>query len=111
MPYSSLIQYENLRSVDSATLTGTYVPIGTPLVNPSSILKLVNGSNVIIKVSMNETQDFDVILPGGFYLYDITTNRTSNVPGIFFPQGTQFYVSGATGTGLIYLVTLYTATF
>ena len=108
MAYTKQLLYETLRSIDSATFTGSYQALGTPLANPASIIKVINNSNVFITVSTDGIHDHDVAPPGSFFLYDETANTPSNGDdAIFIPQGTQFSVKGAAGTGLVYLVVQY----
>lgn len=101
--YTNRVAWETLRSLDSSTLSGSYVAVGGPLLHPSIKLKLVNNSTVVVTVSIDGTTDIDVAPATSFWLYDeyVTTNREA------FPQGTQFFVKGSAGTGLIYLVSQY----
>lgn len=96
--FSNRLRWETLRSIDSAALTGGYDLIGTPLENPSFILKMVNNSDVLVTVSIDGSTDIDVCPASSFFLYDEMSD---------FPAGTQFYVKGTAGTGLIYLATQY----
>lgn len=95
---SNRLRWENLRSINSATLTGGYDALGTPLENPGSILKLVNNSNVTVTVSVDSVNDIDVCPAGSFFLYDEFND---------LPAGTQFYIKGSAGVGLIYLAVQY----
>lgn len=107
MSWTKQLNYETLRSIDSATFTGSYQALGTPLANPASIIKLINNSSVIVTVSTNGTNDHDVVPGGSFFLYDATSDSPQESGSIFFKQGTQFYVKGSASTGLVYLVALY----
>lgn len=106
---SRVITYEPLRSVDSATLMGAYLKLGTPLAHPASIVKLVNNSTVLITISIDGVTDHDVVPPNSFFLYDETSNSPVNISeeSVYMPQGTQYYISGSVGTGLVYLVVQY----
>lgn len=108
MGYSARLAWETLRSIDSATLDGTYQRLGGPLLNPSFICKMVNNSNVLVTVSINGTTDIDVAPANSYWVYD---ESKYGIPSIQFLQsGTQFFVKGAAGAenaGLIYLVTQY----
>ncbi len=109
MAYSNRLNWETLRSLNTASApfnTGVYTPLGSPLLFPSYILKMVNNSNVLVTVSINGTSDIDVCPPGGFWLYDEgKVGKSSETPAL--PKGTQIYVKGVAGVGLIYLVTQY----
>ena len=103
MGYTTRIAWEVLRSIDSSTFTGSYQALGTPLANPSYICKLVNNSTVLVTISIDGTNDVDVAPANSFWLYD--EDVTANHEGL--PAGTQIYVKGSAGTGLIYLVSQY----
>lgn len=106
--YTNRIQWETLRSVDTGGggwVAGSYNKLGTPLLYPSYICKLVNNSNVLVTVSIDNATDIDVAPANSFWLYD---EAKYGIPSIqFLPAGTQFYVKGNAGTGLIYLVSQY----
>ncbi len=104
MTYTCRLAWETLRSIDSATLTGSYQALGTPLANPSYILKMVNNSTVLVTVSIDGTNDVDVCPANAFWLYD---EDEGNPEHVALPKGTQIYVKGSAGTGLIYLVTQF----
>jgi hypothetical protein len=103
--YKDQIAWEPLRSVDSATLTGAYVPVGGPLLHPSYILKMVNTSTVNVTISIDGVTDVDICPGGSFWLYD--EGKGSDAYKISIPKGTQIFIKGAAGTGLIYLVSQY----
>ena len=104
--YTQRLAWETLRSVDSATFAGTYVNLGTPLQNPSYILKLVNNSTVLVTISIDGINDIDVAPASSFWLYD---ESKVGLSGAFpaLPAGTQIKVKGSAGTGSVYLVSQY----
>jgi len=106
MAYTQRIAWENLRSINSATLTGSKQALSTPLLYPSYICKLVNNSTVLVTISVDGVNDVDVAPANSFWLYD---ESKVGLAGAFpaLPAGTQFYVTGSAGTGLIYLVSQY----
>ena len=109
MAYTERLSWETLRSIDTATApfnTGVYTPIGGPLLFPSYILKMVNNSNVLVTVSIDGGTDIDVCPSGGFWLYDEgKVGQTAHIPAV--SKGTQIYIKGVAGTGLIYLVSQF----
>jgi hypothetical protein len=107
---TSRIAWETLRSIDSATLTGSYQALGTALTNSSYICKMVNNSSSLVTVSIDGATDIDVCPGNSFWLYDESKfmNGVALAPAL--PQRTQFYVKGSAGIGLIYLVTQYLIT-
>ena len=108
--YTTRLAWETLRSIDSSTFVGTYLALGDPLANPSYILKLVNNSTSLITVSIDGVNDVDVAPAGSFWLYDESKYISGIGPLIALPKGTQIYVKGAAGTGLVYLVSQYLLT-
>jgi hypothetical protein len=104
MAYTTRIDWETLRSIDSATLTGSYQALGTPLLHPAYILKLVNNSTSLVTISKNGTTDIDVAPSNSFWLYDEDEGSSTHES---VPAGTQIYVKGSAGTGLIYLVSQF----
>mgnify|MGYP006325863089 CR=1 FL=1 len=108
MAYSQRVYWETLRSIDSAGFTGTYTAIGTPLLHPGYIVKMVNNSNVLVTVSVDGVTGVDVCPAGSFWLYDESKEgQSASVPAL--PAGTQIFVKGVAGAGLVYLVTQYIA--
>lgn len=108
MAYTKILKYETLRSIDSATFTGSYQAVGTPLAHSASIVKMINNSDELVTISVDGINDVDVLPANSFWLYDITSNTpTHGDDAIFIQEGTQYLVKGSAGTGLVYLVVLY----
>lgn len=107
MTYTNRISWETLRSIDSATFTGSYQNLGSPLVYPSYICKLVNNSTVLVTISIDGINDVDVAPANSFWLYDEgKVGLSSALPAL--PAGTQIQVKGSVaGTGSVYLVSQY----
>ena len=105
MAYTNRLAWETLRSIDSSTLTGSYQTVGTPLLYPGYIIKMVNNSSSLVTVSIDGVTDIDVLPANSFFLYDLSTSPTPAPEAL--PKGTQIYVKGSSGTGLIYFVSMY----
>jgi hypothetical protein len=110
MAQTNRITWEILRKLDSSTMSSssTYYNVGSPLLYPSYKLKMVNNSTVLVTVSIDGVNDYDVCPGSSYWLYDETQAQisTSNSPAI--PAGTQISCKAASaGTGLIYLVSQY----
>lgn len=104
--YTNRLAWEGLRTIDAATLTGSYQALQTALAHPSYICKLVNNSTSLVTISINGTSDIDVAPANSFWLYDESkVGASGSYPSL--PQGTQIYVKGSPGTGSIYLVSQY----
>lgn len=105
-PNSNRLYPEVLRTIDSATFTGSYQALGTPLVNPSVILKIYNGATVAITISWDGSTDHEYLPTGAFLLFDVSANsELSKIRNI--AAKTQFYVKGSAGAGLVYLSSYY----
>jgi hypothetical protein len=104
---STVIAYETIKSIDSGTFTGSYLPIGIASTHEARIFKIVNNSNVGVTISVDGSTDVDFVPASTFVLYDVCTNRSNAVPLMDLPKGTQFYAKAAAGTGLVYVVILY----
>lgn len=107
MALSSKLVYETLKSIDSASFTGSYQTLGAALGHPGVIVRLVNNSGVLITISTDGSTDMDVAPANSFWLYDVTSDSPSENDSIFIPKGTQYYVKGSASTGLVYLVVQY----
>lgn len=108
MAYTKKLQFDLLRSLSSASVTGSFQALGTALTYPSSIVRITNDSTQDVTVSIDGTNSHDIVASNSFVLYDATANTPSQGDdAVFFPQGTQFYVKGTAGTGTIYITVLY----
>jgi hypothetical protein len=106
MGLTQRLEWENLRSIDSATFTGVYQALSTPFAHPAYKVKLVNNSNVLVTISDDGINDKDIAPANSFWLYDETMMvQFGAFP--FLPQGTQISVKGSAGVGLVYLVVQY----
>lgn len=99
-----------MTTFNSATLNGSYQAFGNPLPNEARIIKIVNTSTVPAVISIDGATAHDIAPIGGFFLYDIGTNRGNPAPLMCLPKGTQFYLNGSAGVGSIYLVAWYAFT-
>lgn len=91
-----------LKSIDSATFTGSYQALGTALENSCRIVKFTNTSTVNVTVSWDGINDHEILPLGGFLLLDVSANK-EKADICEIPKGTQFLVKGSAGTGLVYL--------
>ena len=98
--------FETLRSINSASFTGSYQTIGSPLAHPSRFLFMVNNSGVLVTISLDGTNDHFVLQAGAGFTLDENSNAVSQCV-YNIPQGTQFYAKGSASTGSVYLSTAY----
>lgn len=107
MYQSTVATYEALKSIDSATFTGSYQAVGIATTHEARIFKIVNDSNMGITLSLDGITDMDFIPPSTFVLYDLGTNRGNPTASLVLQRNTQFYVKGASGSGLVYAIVMY----
>ena len=100
------VKFEALRSINSATFTGSYQALGSPLAHDPFLVKMVNNSTVPVTVSLDGVTDQDICPAGSFFLYDEQAN-SAREGGLRIPSGTQVWVKGAAGVGSVYLVVQY----
>lgn len=103
---STVLIPDPLRSIDSATFTGNYQAIGTPLSRGARIVKFTNASNVPATVSWDGIIDADYLPANSFLLIDVSGAR-ENAQFIEIQSGTQFYIKGSAGSGLFYISIYY----
>jgi hypothetical protein len=105
--YQSVAIYPDvLRSLNSATLAGAYLPVGTPFNFPIRILHITNNSTLNVTVSFDGVTDHLFVPASGFVLYDFGCQKGSSSPAMEMAEGTQVYVKSAAGSGYIYVASL-----
>lgn len=101
------LAWEELRTLASGSISGTYAGIGAAFANPARIIHLFNGTDVVITFSFNGTTDHLVLPTNGFLLLDVTSNKTTQVSGFYIAEGTRVYAKGSPTTGAVYLSVIY----
>jgi hypothetical protein len=101
--------FEPLRSINATTFTGSFIPIGTPLANPSVWLLVLNDTTVTVLISDDGVNPKFALLTVTSVVIDISSDAqsTSGSARLSMPQNTQLYVSATAGTGLLYVSTMY----
>ena len=103
---SYVILPEPLRAISATTFTGSYQPVGGPLLSGGRLIRFQNASNVPIFLSWDGVTDHNYFPAGSFMIIDISTNHENSL--VFEAQaGTQFYVRGSAGTGSFYIESFY----
>jgi hypothetical protein len=103
---SVVILPDTLRTIDSATFTGNYLPVGSSLTRSMRLVKFLNMSTVSCTISWDGITDHDVVPANSFVLLDVAGNR-ENAGAFEIQAGTQFYVKGAAGSGKFYISCYY----
>ena len=101
------MQWENRRDLPFGSITGTYAPIGGPLLSPARVIKIVNTTDVDIDISDDGINDKDICPAGtSMFLYDISSNKTAQNT-LYLSAGTLLYVKGSPTTGTVYYVVVF----
>lgn len=103
---STVIFPDPLRSINSASFTGNYQPVGTPLENGARIVKFINLSSVTATISWDGAVDHEILPNNSFVLIDVSANK-ENTQFFEVASGTQFYAKGSAGIGLLYISVYY----
>ncbi len=95
---------EPLRTLDANTFNGSYNPIGTPLAYDALLIKIYNGTNQGVLISMDGVNNTAFIDSG--QVWDLVCSPGANA----IQAGTQLYISGLSdlyNQGLVYLSVLH----
>jgi hypothetical protein len=103
---STVLLPDPIRSIDSATFTGSYQTVGIPLSHGARIVKFTNLSTVTVTLSWDGINAHEVLPANSFVLIDVSGAK-ENAQYIEIQIGTQFYALGSSGTGLFYISVYY----
>ncbi len=106
---AQVVRFDAYRNVAAASITNSYVALGTPFGHQVRVMKFVNNTNADVSVSFDGTTNNDFVPANSFCLYDLQTNAHSDYK-FTMSVGTQVlikYTTGAPSTGSFYVVALY----
>lgn len=86
------VTIDPIRSVTFNTIGESYVTVGGPLANPARLICFTNDTDGEMFFSTDAINDMIIVVPGGFKLFDLCTNRFHRDQQWVFAAGTQFYV-------------------
>ncbi len=103
-------KFEPLRTLGAGSITSSFVSIGIPLINPARQFHLYNQTDALLVFSTDGVHDHFVLPPSGFYLNDLTSNKTQ-VHGLYLPTGGGMWVKrvGTPTTGSVYFSVMFGA--
>ncbi len=107
---SARAEFETLRSKAFGAIGAAYTIVGTPISNPVRLLKVTNTTNSNLLVSYNGVDDQDIVPTGGFFLYDLCSNKSDAAGYLELPVGRSIYVKFETvkpTVGSVYVTVLY----
>jgi len=82
---------EPARSLGFASITNTYMGIGSEIDSPVRILRIQNLTDAILWFSYDGINDHEALAANSFLLLDITANK-SREQGYYLSEGTRIYV-------------------
>jgi hypothetical protein len=108
--YSTVVDWENLRSLPYTSMADTFVGIGTPFANPIRILSIYNSTDEDLFLSNDGVNDKIVIPAHSEQVYDIGANRSSQGGWLVLSAGRRLYVrypASAPTQGAVYVEVIY----
>ena len=97
---------EALRTYAQSGGDSTFQAVGSAFTEPVRMLKFKNDGNTDCYISYDGTTTHDIILAGDREIEDLTTNKTID-EGLTRKEGTQIYAKSVSGTGNLYITTIY----
>jgi hypothetical protein len=107
-------KFENLRTLAFGSISAaSYAAVGVPFANPIRILKISNTTDIDVFISFDGelANSMDVVVPNGFVLYDLSTNKADQAGALEIPSGSTVYVKRiglvVPTSGNIYVTAIY----
>lgn len=105
MAYGTRAQFDAVRELAFGSISGSYAALGTALTDHARIVRIANGTDAQIYVSVDGSTNNFRLAANSFALFDFSTNKIRD-DGLFVAVGTQFYakqVSGAPTSGAVWV--------
>lgn len=102
------LRFEPVRSLAFGSIGAAYMGIGTALDHPARQIFIQNLTDETLMFSFNGVDDHFPLPSNGFFLDDITSNKTQNT-GFFLAEGERLYVKevGTPTSGSVYFTVIY----
>lgn len=91
MSRSIAMKFEPVRRLGFGSIGAVYMGVGTYLSTPARQFLIENLTDVTLVFSFDGTEDHVVLPKTGYWVNDITTNKTST-QGLYLAEGTRLYV-------------------
>lgn len=104
--------FEPLRTLDAASISGTYAAVGTPLANQVRVFCITNDTqgDMIFSLDNTEAAGQMFVAQGSYKLYDVQANMNAQFDDKYvLAIGEQFYVKQVTAPvdGDVYIEVMY----
>lgn len=102
------LNFEAQRSLAFSSISSSYTAVGSALLHPARQWLLQNLTDETLQFSIDGVTDHFVLPENGFWISDITTNKTVD-QGFYLAQGTTLYVKevGNPTAGSVYFSVIY----
>jgi hypothetical protein len=102
------IKADTLASFNSTGLTGSLKVVNAAgFAGPVVLLRIINDCNKAITISYDGAINHDYLAAGSTLMLNLQTNSAPNNYVAMLKKGASVYVSGAAGTGYIYVAAYY----
>jgi hypothetical protein len=101
---------EPVRSVAFGVISPVYSTLGSPVKNPIRLIVLQNFCNTAVMLSLDGVKDHLPMVPNGYLILDISSNKTMPAGGFYLAEGSQLYIKqlgAAPGSGAVYVSVFY----
>ncbi len=99
---------ETLRTLNYSQIMAGYMGVGSILQNPARQILVQNLTDALLAFSLDGVNDHFVLPSNGFFLSDITSNKSVS-QGFFLAEGDRLYVKqiGTPTSGDVYFSVFY----
>lgn len=103
------MRFEPVRTLGFASIGAAYMGVGTSINHPARQIFIQNLTDATVMFSFNGVDDHFPLPANGFFLDDISSNKTSTAQGFYLAEGDRLYVkqSGVPTAGSVYFSVIY----
>lgn len=101
--------FEPQRTLGFAAIGAAYMGVGTAVDHPVRQFLIWNLTDATLQFSFNGVDDHFPIPQNGYFLDDVTSNKSTVSGGFYLAQGERLYVKqlGVPTTGSVYFTVIY----
>lgn len=99
--------WDELRTLASGSISGTYAAVGSVIEFPIVSMKIYNSTNALLTFSTDGATDNFVIPSLSAAVWDIASNRVATGEELSIKAQTTIYVKGTVASGAVYLEVIY----
>lgn len=105
MAFGTRVKFDAVREAAFGAIGGTYAAVGPALTDHGRLIRLVNGTNAQVYVSIDGIVNHIRMAANSFFILDFSANKIKD-DGLFLSVGVTFYlkqVSGAPTSGAFWI--------